>query len=212
MVCIRENATIGELKDVILKVKHSRIPVYKNRIDNIVGIILAKDLLKFWGDKYLKSPIKPLIRPAFFVPESMNISQLLKELQRIRQKLAIVVDEYGGVAGLVTMEDLVEEIVGEIRDEYDEEAENIISEGPNSFLVKGDTEIEDLEEKLQIELKGEDYNTIGGLITHILNRLPSKGEIIDLKDFKIEILDVDEKRIKKVRIKKISSVVEAENE
>jgi CBS domain containing-hemolysin-like protein len=202
MACIKRDATIKELKDFILKVKHSRIPVYKDRIDNIEGIILAKDLLKFWGDKYSKSPITPLIRPVFFVPESMNISELLKEFQRRRQKLAIVVDEYGGVSGLVTMEDIVEEIVGEIKDEYDEETEAIINETSGSYLVKGDTEIKELEEIFQVELEDREYNTIGGLITHTLNRLPVKGEIVNVKGLEIEILDVDEKRIRRVRIKK----------
>ena len=212
MACIKKNATIKELKDLILKVKHSRIPVYKERIDDIEGIILAKDLLKFWGDKYSKSPITPLIRPVFFVPESMNISELLREFQRRRQKLAIVVDEYGGVSGLVTMEDIVEEIVGEIKDEYDEDKETIVDEKQGRYLIKGDTEIKELERIFQIELENKEYNTIGGLITHTLNRLPSKGEIIDIKGLTIEIVDVDEKRIKKVRVRKSERIEENEDE
>jgi len=212
MACIKKNATIKELKDLILKVKHSRIPVYKERIDDIEGIVLAKDLLKFWGDKYSKSPIIPLIRPVFFVPESMNISELLREFQRRRQKLAIVVDEYGGVSGLVTMEDIVEEIVGEIKDEYDEDKETIVDEKEGRYLVKGDTEIRELERIFQVELEDREYNTIGGLITHTLNRLPSKGEIINIKGLTIEIVDVDEKRIKKVRVRKSEKSEESKNE
>ena len=212
MACIKKNATIKELKDLILKVKHSRIPVYKERIDDIEGIVLAKDLLKFWGDKYSKSSIIPLIRPVFFVPESMNISELLREFQRRRQKLAIVVDEYGGVSGLVTMEDIVEEIVGEIKDEYDEDKETIVDEKEGRYLVKGDTEIRELERIFQVELEDREYNTIGGLITHTLNRLPSKGEIINIKGLTIEIVDVDEKRIKKVRVRKSEKSEESKNE
>jgi len=212
MACIKKNATIKELKDLILKVKHSRIPVYKERIDDIEGIVLAKDLLKFWGDKYSKSSIIPLIRPVFFVPESMNISELLREFQRRRQKLAIVVDEYGGVSGLVTMEDIVEEIVGEIKDEYDEDKETIVDEKEGRYLVKGDTEIRELERIFQVELEDREYNTIGGLITHTLNRLPSKGEIINVKGLTIEIVDVDEKRIKKVRVRKSEKSEESKNE
>ncbi len=212
MACIKKNATIKELKDLILKAKHSRIPVYKERIDNIEGIILAKDLLKFWGDKYLKSSITPLIRPVFFVPESMNISELLREFQKRRQKLAIVVDEYGGVSGLVTLEDIVEEIIGEIKDEYDEDTDTIVGERHGSYLIKGDTEIKELEKIFQVELENKEYNTIGGLISHTLNRLPSKGEIINIKGLIIEILDVDEKRIKRVRIRKFNESEKSKKE
>ncbi|MFQ6082781.1 MAG: hemolysin family protein [Candidatus Aminicenantia bacterium] len=202
MVCIRADASIRELRDLILEKKHSRIPVYNERIDNIEGIVLAKDLLKFWEDKYLNSPITPLIRPVYFVPETMNVSELLKDFQRRRQKLAIVVDEYGGVSGLITMEDLVEEIVGEIRDEYDEELEEIIREGPNSYLVKADVKIEDVEELLGLKLEDENYNTVGGLVTHTLGRLPEKGEKVKIKGLTIEMLEVDQRKINQVRIKK----------
>ena len=204
MICIRKDSNIGELREVVIKEKHSRIPVYKDRVDNIEGIILAKDLLEYSDEAYKAEPIERLIRPVHFVPWSMKVSELLKELQDRREKLAIVVDEHGGVSGLVTMEDLVEEIVGEIQDEYDSEEVQFIEQGPLDYIVPGDAEVEDLEDLFDLDLAEDDYITVSGLITHSLGRLPDKGEKIELKGLSLEIIDVDQKRIKKLRIKKAS--------
>lgn len=202
MICIRKDATIGKLKELVIKEKHSRIPVYKDRVDNIEGIILAKDLLEYDDEAYKGESIERFIRPVYFVPWSMKVSELLKTLQERREKLVIVVDEHGGVAGLVTMEDLVEEIVGEIQDEYDSDEVQIIEQGPLDYIVLGDAEVEDLEDLFDLDLAEDDYITVSGLITHSLGRLPEKGEIIELKGLSLEIIDVDQKRIKKLRIKK----------
>lgn len=202
MICIRKDATIGKLKELVIKEKHSRIPVYKDRVDNIEGIILAKDLLEFADDAHKGKSIERFIRQVLFVPWSMKVSELLKALQERREKLVIVVDEHGGVAGLVTMEDLVEEIVGEIQDEYDSEEVQIIEQGPEDYIVLGDAEVEDLEDLFDLDLAEDDYVTVSGLITHSLGRLPDKGEKIQLKGLSLEIIDVDQKRIKKLRIKK----------
>ena len=202
MICIQIDATIRKLRDLVIKEKHSRIPVYKDRIDNIEGIVIAKDLLEHSDDKQINNPIEPLIRQVYFVPESMNVSELLKEFQKRKQKLAIVVDEHGGVSGLVTMEDLVEEIVGEIQDEYDKDKAQFIEKGPFDYIVLGDAEVEELEELFNLDLAKDEYITVGGLITHYLGRLPEQGERIQLKGLSLEILDVDQKRIKKLRIKK----------
>ncbi|MCP2619953.1 hemolysin family protein [Candidatus Aminicenantes bacterium AC-334-K16] len=202
MVCIPKKATIRQLRDLVIQKKHSRIPVYEGRIDNITGIINAKDLLKYLDDNHLDNPIEPLIRPPYFIPEAMKVAELLKEFQKRKQKLAIVVDEHGGVSGLVTMEDLMEEIVGEIQDEYDEELVPILQQGINEFIVRGDVEVDQLEDLFDLELAEDDYVTVGGLITHHLGRLPEKGEKITIKNLTIEILDADQKRIKKLRIKK----------
>ena len=204
MICIRKDSNIGELREVVIKEKHSRIPVYKDRVDNIEGIILAKDLLEYSDEAYKAEPIERLIRPVHFVPWSMKVSELLKELQDRREKLAIVVDEHGGVSGLVTMEDLVEEIVGEIQDEYDSEEVQFIEQGPLDYIVPGDAAVEDLEDLFDLDLAEDDYITVSGLITHSLGRLPDKGEKIELKGLSLEIIDVDQKRIKKLRIKKAS--------
>jgi len=202
MICIQIDATIRKLRDLVIKEKHSRIPVYKDRIDNIEGIVIAKDLLEHSDDKQINNPIEPLIRQVYFVPESMKVSELLKEFQKRKQKLAIVVDEHGGVSGLVTMEDLVEEIVGEIQDEYDKDKAQFIEKGPFDYIVLGDAEVEELEELFNLDLAKDEYITVGGLITHYLGRLPEQGECIQLKGLSLEILDVDQKRIKKLRIKK----------
>lgn len=202
MICIPKDSTIEKLRDLVIKEKHSRIPVFKERIDNIEGIVIAKDLLELSEDKHKRDSIEPLIRPVHFIPESMKVQELLKDFQARKQKLAVVVDEHGGVSGLVTMEDLVEEIVGEIEDEYDKERVQFIEKGPLDYIVLGDAEVEDLEDLFELDLEGDDYITVSGLITHHLGRLPKLGEIIEVKGLSLEILEVGPKRIKKLRIKK----------
>lgn len=202
MVCIKIKENIQALKDLVAREKRSRIPVYRERIDNIEGIVIAKDLLKYASDKHLQDSIEPLIRPVSFVPESMKVSELLKELQKKKQKLAIVVDEHGGVSGLVTMEDLVEEIVGEIKDEYDKEEVQVTKMGPSDYVVSGDVEVEEIEKFFDSDLAEEAYITVGGLITHHLGRLPKLGERFQIKGLSFEVLDVDQKTVKKLRIRK----------
>ncbi len=202
MVCIRKDATIDNLKDLIIKEKYSRIPVYKDRLDNMEGIVMAKDILEYSDEKHKGQPIEALIRPVAFVPESMPVAGLLREFQKVMQKLAIVVDEHGGVSGLVTMEDVVEEIVGEIQDEYDTEEAQITENAPLDFTVSGTTEVEELEELFDVELAEDDFLTVGGLITHALGRLPGKGETLNVKGLLLEVLDADQKKVKKLRIRK----------
>jgi len=201
IVCIRKDATIQKLRNLIITEKYSRIPVYKDRIDNIEGIVIAKDLLAFSESKHDNEPIEALVWPVIFVPESMKVSELLKELQKVKQKLAIVVDEHGGVSGLVTMEDLVEEIIGEILDEYDTEEAQVSEIGPREYLVSGGVKVEKLEDLFDQELAEDDYITASGLITHHLGRLPKKGETVDIKGLSVEVIEVDQKRIKKLRMK-----------
>jgi CBS domain containing-hemolysin-like protein len=200
MVCIRKDATIDNLKDLIIREKYSRIPVYKDRLDNMEGIVMAKDILEYSDDKHKLQPIEALIRPVAFVAEAMPVPDLLREFQKVKNKMAIVVDEHGGVSGLVTMEDVVEEIVGEIQDEYDTEEAQIVENGPLDFTVSGATEVEELEELFDVELAEDDFITVGGLITHDLGRLPFKGEALIIKGLRLEVLDVDQKKIKKLRI------------
>ncbi|MGA2586073.1 MAG: hemolysin family protein [Candidatus Aminicenantales bacterium] len=202
IVCIKKDATILKLRNLIITEKYSRIPVYKDRIDNIEGIVIAKDLLAFSEAAHEKDPLEPLIRPVIFVPESMKVSDLLKEFQKVKQKMAVVVDEHGAVTGLVTMEDVVEEIVGEIHDEYDNEEAQITETGPGDYLVSGGAKVEELEDLFGRELAEDDYITASGLITHHLGRLPVKGEVVEIKGLPIEIVDVDQMRIKKIRIKR----------
>ena len=200
MVCIRNDATVQKLRNLIITEKYSRIPVYKDRIDNIDGIVIAKDLLGFSEKEFDEAPIDRFLRPVIFVPESMAIQDLLRELQRAKQKLAMAVDEHGSVVGLVTMEDLMEEIVGEIHDEYDADEAQIIAVGPQDFLVPGATKVEELEDIFKMELAEDDFITASGLVTHVLGRLPAKGEKLDIKGLTVEVLDVDPMRIKKLRV------------
>lgn len=200
MICIPKDADIDKLRDLVIKEKHSRIPVFKDRIDNIEGIVIAKDLLEYSADKFIHDALDTLIRPVYFIPESMKVAELLKEFQKRKQKLAIVVDEHGGVSGLVTMEDLMEEIVGEIQDEYDQDEVQFIQEGPQEYIVFGDAEVEQVEELFDLDLADDDYITISGLITHHLGRFPAPGERLEIKGMSLEILEVGQKRIKKLRI------------
>ena len=202
MVCIRKDATIDNLKDLIIKEKYSRVPVFKDRLDNMEGIVMAKDILEYSDDKHKGQPIEALIRPVAFVPESMPVSDLLREFQKDKGKMAIVVDEHGGVSGLVTMEDVVEEIGGEIQDEYDTEEAQIVENGPLDFTVSGAAEVEELEELFDVELAEDDFITVGGLITRNLGRLPCKGESLTVQGLTLEVLDVDQKKVKKLRIRK----------
>lgn len=204
IACIKKDSTIEKLRDLVITEKHSRVPVYKDRIDNVEGIVIAKDLLELADDRFKNNSIEPLIRPVYFIPESMKVAELLKEFQKRKQKLAIVIDEHGGVSGLVTMEDLVEEIVGEIQDEYDMEEAQITEKGPSDYVVSGDAEVEAVEKLFDLEFAEDNYITVGGLITHYLGRLPEQGECFQIKGLSLEILEVDQKRIKKLRIKKQS--------
>ena len=202
MVLIRREATFGALRELIQTEKYSRIPVYKDRVDNIEGVVIAKDLLPYSGDEHKDLPIVPIIRPVHFVPESMKVNRLLKEFQRQMQKLAIVVDEHGGVSGLVTLEDLIEEIVGEIQDEYDQDEETQIAEtGPGEYVVSGDASVDDIEEKFDKDISNDDYITVSGLIAHHLGRLPKRGETFEIKGLSFEILEGGQKRIKKVKVR-----------
>ncbi|MDD8031287.1 MAG: hemolysin family protein [Acidobacteriota bacterium] len=200
IVATDRETTVGQLKKLFIREKYSRIPVYKGRLDNIEGMVMAKDMLEFSDEQYLNQKIDFLIRPVLFVPETMAVTELLKEFKRVKQKMAVVVDEYGGVSGLVTMEDLLEEIVGEIQDEYDTEEPQIIVEKPDSYLVRGETEVEELEEILGCKLSEEGFQTINGLLHQHFGRLPNRGEKLNLPGLDFEILEVDDKRIKKVRI------------
>jgi len=202
MICIRRDATFGALRELMQAEKYSRIPVYRERIDNIEGVVIAKDLLPFSGDAHQGLPIEPIIRPAYFVPESMKVAQLLKEFKKRMQKIALVVDEHGGVAGLVTMEDLVEEIVGEIQDEFDQDEEARITEPrPGEYIFSGDVSVDEVERRFDKDVSADDFITVSGLIGHHLGRLPKRGETFEIKGVSFEILEVDQKRIKKVKIK-----------
>jgi putative hemolysin len=207
MVYVDINIGLDELVTKINDAKKSRYPVISGRIDNIEGLILAKDVFDYWNNNSTKNDfsVRKILRNAFFVPETMRILELLKELQKSKQKFAIVADEFGGISGVVTMEDIIEEIVGEIHDEYDDDTEYIVEE-KDHFVVKGDTDIYELNERLNTKIEeDEDYQTVAGLISFALGKIPDKGDRVTIEGSTFEVIEIDKNRIKKVKIFKSDS-------
>jgi len=198
MIYVSIDTNINELTDIINKNKKSRYPVIYGRIDNIEGVILSKDVFNYLGKNDFN--IKKIIRNAIFISETMRIIQLLKKLQKAKQKFAVVVDEFGGISGVVTMEDIIEEIVGEIQDEYDDDGEQIKKE-KNYFIVNGKTDIYELADELSIAMEDEqDFQTVAGLIAYKLGKIPKINDTIIIDPYTFKVLDTDKNRIKKVKI------------
>ena len=205
MACVTLDATIRELLDIIIACGHSRIPVYEGSIDNIVGLLYAKDLLKQWGTDENSLSIREIMRPPYFIPESKNLEQLLQEFKRKRIHLAIVIDEYGGTSGLITIEDLLEEIVGDIQDEYDRE-ETLLTVNPDgSVIADGRLPVEELEEHFDIEIERDNFDSVGGLAFHLTGKIPAIGDTINGGGLCMRIIDADLRRVKKVSISLISN-------
>jgi CBS domain containing-hemolysin-like protein len=203
MVAIEEGITLDLLLNLIKEKRHSRIPVYREDIDEIVGIFYVKDLLGLWReDQEIK--VKDLMRSPYFVPELKKVSDLLHEFQKKKVHMAIVVDEYGGVSGLVTLEDLLEEIVGEIRDEYDVEEILYKRLEDGSILVNAKMDIGEANKKLKINIpEDDDPETVGGFILDLLGRVPRRGEEVEYKNLKIIIVEANEHSLSKLKIKKV---------
>ncbi|NIM41492.1 MAG: CBS domain-containing protein [Hydrogenophaga sp.] len=182
------DAPYDALLHLVIDTAHSRFPVYEGERENIIGILLAKDLLKLQRSPSLN--IRALLRPATFVPESKGLNDLLREFRGNRNHLAIVIDEFGGVAGLITIEDVLEEIVGEIEDEFDvdEDAGDIFALADSTWRVSGDTPIERLNEAFELHLSDEDFDTIGGLIAHTMGHVPKRGEVHELEGLRFTVL------------------------
>lgn len=202
IVAIEEKATIAEVKDLIVSSKFSRIPVYREMLDQTIGFVYVRNLLSYLSDGGGEAPITPLIHKALFVPETKKVSKLLKEMQRKAEHLAILINEYGAVSGLVTMEDMIEEIVGEIRDEDELERIDLTDAGDGSYIVNGGAEIKELEETLSIDFGDLDVTTVSGLIVGHLGKVPSPGETVLLDGLLVEILSSDQKRIQSMRVRK----------
>jgi CBS domain containing-hemolysin-like protein len=201
IVAIRAEATLEQLRAFFREQEYSRIPVFKDGLDNVLGFVFVKDLINRQGDA-ADTPVTALMRPAYFVPETKRVPELLKEFQRNQVQSAIVVDEYGGTAGLVTLEDLIEEIVGEIRDEYDVETEAVVDDGKGRFVVSGRADIEDVAERLGITIEGEGFETVGGYLLSHLGRVPAVGETFEVGDLTVEVLEAERRRIHKVRVRR----------
>jgi CBS domain containing-hemolysin-like protein len=211
MVCLDAQVNISQILSEFEEHPHSRIPIYDESIDNIIGVIFIKDLLKFWEKGFEGTSVIELIRPPYFVPTTKRVDILLREFQAKHIQIAIVVDEYGGTAGLVTLEDLLEEIVGEIQDEYEAKEVFIkpLKDG-RSYIVDARTSIEMLNEELKLDLPEDDFETISGLILELLGRIPITGEVIKYKNLNITITDADEKSILEVKIIKPKGVMKSD--
>ncbi len=201
IVALDIDTPLFEALDTIVQAGHSRIPVYEGSIDHVRGLLYAKDLLVVWRDKRENSQIRDMLRPAYFVPESKRAVDLLTDLQQHKIHLAIVVDEYGGTAGLVTLEDLLEEIVGEIHDEYDFDEEELFQQvGENEYILDGGIDLDDLNRMLGINLPTEETDTLGGYVLSHLGKVPSEGETFTDGRVRIEVLHIDDRRVRRVRM------------
>lgn len=200
IVAVDIDTPIQEALQTFIESGHSRIPVYEGTIDNIKGLLYAKDLLNLWRSGEQK-PIRDIMRKAWFVPESKRCDVLLKELKASKIHMAVVVDEYGGTAGLLTIEDLLEEIVGDIQDEYDvDEEADYVQKGPDEYVVDASMNLDDFNELLGVELSTEDSDTLGGFIFSQLGRVPEATETIDLPTVRLRVESIEGRRIRKVHV------------
>ena len=186
----------------VIETAHSRFPVYEDNRDNVIGILLAKDLLRFYAEEAFN--VREMLRPSVFVPESKRLNVLLKEFRANRNHIAIVVDEYGGVSGLVTIEDVIEQIVGDIEDEYDfdETEDNILVDRSGRYRVKAVTEVGDFNEYFGTQFSDEDHDTMGGLVVGRFGRLPKRGESIAIEGFTFQVLRSDSRKIHSLLVDK----------
>ena len=201
VAAIAGSAPVSALRRLMTESKYSRIAVYGADLDDIQGVVEVRDLLDFHGDP--ESPVRPLARPAHLFPETKRIADLLREMQALHITCAIVIDEYGGTAGLVTVEDIVEELVGEIKDEYDVEGDPLTIEPDGSVIADGKLGVERLEEALETELsQDEETDTVGGLVTSLFGRIPRAGEKKTYRGFEVEVLVAESKRVNRVRFRR----------
>ena len=200
IAAVEVNTPIEEFRKLFQKKRYSRYPVYSKDLDHIEGVVSVRDLAELTPEEQARVTLRSLLKPVRFVPETKPVTDLLKELQKTTMQLAVVIDEYGSVSGLVTVEDLVEELVGEIRDEVEPHESDIVMESSNSYLVAGRTELAQVADKLHIELENGDYSTIGGLVLARLGHMPTGGEKIETNGILIEVLEVSRRAVEKVRV------------
>lgn len=213
VVALERRATAREVIDTIIQRGHSRLPVYQENLDRVLGVLYVKDLLPFVIGNTNRLPLLDLIRPAYVIPESKKLPELFADLKRMRIHLAIVTDEYGGTAGLVTIEDILEEIVGEIQDEYDTEEDLIVGSGENTVDADGRLPMEDLEDVLGIEFEeDEDFTTLGGFVHKHLGRLAVTGDTFEAEGVRVEILSVERHRVRKMRVTRLEVPEEVEED
>ena len=204
IVALPLSATVREARDVMEESKYSRLPVYREQIEDVVGIIYVRDLLSYWAEGREDEPIEPLLRPAYFVPETKSVDELLEEMQKTHVQLALVIDEYGGLAGLLTVEDILEEIVGEIEDEdiESEEIVEIVESDDGYYDVLGSTEVGKIERLFDMEIEDDDFTTIAGLVISESGTVPQTGARLNFRGLDVEVLEADERRINRLRLRR----------
>ena len=205
VVAVQAGAPLAELRTLFVEQQYSRLPVYEGDLDHVLGFVFVKDLVPLADTAGDERIISRLLRPAHVVPETRRVAALLKEFQRQQIQIALVHDEYGGTAGLVTLEDLIEEIVGEIRDEYDVEAEPIVDEGGGSFVFSGTVPVDDMAERLDVAVERQGFETVAGYLLARLGRVPRVGETLAVDQVAVEILDGEARRVQRVRIRRLES-------
>jgi len=204
MVAVEADASIEELLRIIVERGFSRIPIYEETIDNVVGVVHAKDILGYLADGRRQIALRELARPPYVVPDGKHIDELLAELRENKVHMAIIVDEYGGTAGLVTIEDVLEEIVGEIQDEYDREEDAVHHLSDDEAIVDARISLDDLNELFNLEMPSEDFDTLGGFIYHQLGRMPAPKDEVRADGVRLRVLTVVGRRIKKVRVTRVA--------
>ncbi len=204
MVVVERDAELSHVLPVVVESAHSRFPVIDDDRAEVVGILLAKDLLQYCGGNSPRFKMRDIVRSAVFVPESKRLNVLLREFRASRNHMAIVIDEYGSAAGLVTIEDVLEQIVGEIEDEYDfDEGAFILRRGANNYTVKAHTTLEDFNEHFDSDFDDTDYDTLGGLTVHAFGHLPSRGESVEVGGFRFTVVRADSRRVRLLNVERI---------
>jgi len=205
LVAIDVSTTIIEARDVMVSNKHSRLPVYNQEIDHIEGVLYVRDLIAAWSAGQEHESVTTIMRPAYFIPEVKAVADLLEEMRKSNTQFALVIDEYGSVSGLVTIEDLLEEIVGEIEDEdVVEDHSELVTQDDGALVVKGATEIRKIEVHYDLELEADDFTTVAGLVVSELGHVPTAGERLMYRQLEFEVVDADDRRVNLVRLRRIS--------
>ncbi len=203
VVCAPADTSLSDIIQQILQSGHSRIPIYQESVDNIIGILHAKDLLEYWGQDDVG--VRGIVRAPYFIPETKKISDLLRDLRDKKSHMAIVIDEYGGTAGVLTLEDIIEEIIGDIMDEYDLEEKWLVEEEDGTLLVDARLDIEDLEEYLKVDFPKGKFESIGGFVINMLGKVPVVNEKIIYGPFEMVVEQADRRKIEKIRIRRLAA-------
>ncbi len=201
MVAVEITTPVTEVLETIIEAGHSRIPVYEGDVDHITGILYAKDLLKLWGKLPEEISIRSICRKAYFIPETKTTADLLKEFKKRRVHMAVAVDEYGGTSGIITIEDILEEIVGEIRDEHDPVEQSGISRlDDGSYIFDARSHIEDVEDELNVQLPRGEYDTLGGFLSHLLGHVPAQGEQGRYETMLFTVEEADARKVSTIKV------------